>query len=384
MNTRKVPDPLIQTGFDNIVDLSKVMKAVFYIAISAVTLICVNMLQNPIDFSAISVVSLLFVILLLYYFFTKGHYRKTSLGLVTVISFIITYNIIIDGGIHDNAMVIFPVLITISGLVIGRRYIPVMTGIVLAEITVIYILTVAGVIMPFGGVIKVRFLSYVIVAVLMVVAGIVIWITMLTIEKNYLQLLDVNNRLQESYDRTIDGWSKALELFDRDTEGHSRRVTDLCLTLARKLNLLEEEVEHIRRGALLHDIGKMGVAEEVLNKRGTLSPEERALVERHPLHAYVLLKDIPFLEKAIDIPLYHHERWDGTGYPYFLTGEDIPLAARIFAIVDNWDALTSDRPYRKAWPREKVIQYIRDEKGNKFDPDLVDLFLESAPYDQYK
>jgi HD-GYP domain-containing protein (c-di-GMP phosphodiesterase class II) len=121
----------------------------------------------------------------------------------------------------------------------------------------------------------------------------------------------------------------------------------------------------------------MGISDETLNKKASLTDKERLLIERHPLHAYILLKEIPFLEKAMDIPVYHHERWDGTGYPYHLKGTDIPLAARIFAIADNWDALTSDRPYRKAWPKDKVILYIQNQSGQKFDPDLVPQFLNS-------
>ena len=141
------------------------------------------------------------------------------------------------------------------------------------------------------------------------------------------------------------------------------------------MDVAEADIEQIRRGARLHDIGKMGVSDQILNKPGPLTTQERYQVEKHPLLAYGLLKEIPFLEKALEIPVFHHERWDGSGYPYHMAGKDIPLAARIFAIADNWDALTSDRPYRKAWPIKAVIQYIQEEKGKKFDPDLVDTFL---------
>jgi putative nucleotidyltransferase with HDIG domain len=367
--------PLKHTRFEDMIDLSRVLHAVFQIAIIAVALISINMMQNPFDISAFSVLFLLALILILYYFFNKGYYRRAGSGLIVAISIIVTYNFIIAGGIHDNAMIIFPVLITISGLVLGRRFIPIMTGIILVEVTVIYLLTLSGWIEPYGGAIEVSFLSFLIVFILLVISGMVIWITVLTVEKNFMKLIDSENKLRESYNQTIDGWGKALELFDRDTEGHSLRVTELTLDLAGKLGLEGEDLEHIRRGALLHDIGKMGISEDILNKKESLTEKEKALVEKHPLHAYVLLKDIPFLEKAIDIPVYHHEHWDGTGYPYHLSSADIPLAARIFAIADNWDALTSDRPFRKAWPEDKVIQYIRNQSGKKFDPELVKLFL---------
>lgn len=181
--------------------------------------------------------------------------------------------------------------------------------------------------------------------------------------------------LAEAYDVTLEGWAKALELRDKETEGHSRRVTETTITVARTMGIHEEEVEHIRRGAILHDIGKMGVPDHILRKEGALTAEERQIILKHPETAYNLLKQIPFLEKALEIPYSHHERWDGTGYPRGLKERAIPLPARIFAIVDVWDALSSDRPYRKAWKRAEVIQYLINESGKHFDPRVVNVFL---------
>jgi putative nucleotidyltransferase with HDIG domain len=208
-----------------------------------------------------------------------------------------------------------------------------------------------------------------------VVTGVIIWRTISTIEKKFQQLLESENDLRHSYNQTISSWGKALALVDKETEGHSQRVTELTLKIAKLHGIAEDDLEHIRRGALLHDIGKMSITEKVLNKRTSLSAKERALIEKHPLHAFTLLKDIPYLAKALEIPVYHHECWDGSGYPYHLSGKDIPLAARIFAIVDNWDALISDRPYRKAWPEDKVLLYLENESGKRFDPEVVDTFL---------
>jgi putative nucleotidyltransferase with HDIG domain len=207
------------------------------------------------------------------------------------------------------------------------------------------------------------------------ISGIVIWITVNTLEKNFIRIIDSEMNLRKSYDQTLHGWGKALELFDRETEGHSIRVSELAMDLARLVGVEEEDLEHIRRGALLHDIGKMGIDEDLLNKPESLSSAERLEVEKHPLNAHKLLKDIPFLTQAMEIPVYHHEQWDGSGYPYQLSEAEIPLSARIFAIVDNWDALRSDRPYRKAWPKDKVISYLRSQSGQKFDPDLVEPFI---------
>jgi PAS domain S-box-containing protein len=184
-----------------------------------------------------------------------------------------------------------------------------------------------------------------------------------------------NQELRVAYDQTIEGWARALDLRDDETEGHSRRVTELALVIAGALGVDDAELVHIRRGALLHDIGKLGVSDRILLKPGPLTDEERAAMKRHPEYAVGLLSSIPFLEPALDIPRWHHEKWDGTGYPDGLRGDEIPLAARIFAVADVWDALRSDRPYREAWPIDQVREYIRDQAGTHFDPTVVEVFL---------
>ncbi len=181
--------------------------------------------------------------------------------------------------------------------------------------------------------------------------------------------------LEETYDTTLEGWAKALELRDKETEGHSRRVTETTLAVARAMSFSEEELVQIRRGSILHDIGKMGIPDQILRKEGPLTDEERQIVLKHPDTAYNLLKQISYLEKALEIPHCHHEKWDGSGYPRGLKGEEIPLPARIFAIVDVWDALSSDRPYRKAWEKAEVVQYLINESGKHFDPRALNVFL---------
>ncbi len=182
-------------------------------------------------------------------------------------------------------------------------------------------------------------------------------------------------RLKEAYEDTIDGWSRVLDMRDKETEGHSRRVTDLTMKLARRLGLAPEHLAHIRRGAQLHDIGKMGIRDNILLKPGPLTPEEWEIMREHPLYALDFLYPIEFLGPALDIPYYHHEKWDGTGYPLKLHGEQIPLAARIFAVVDVWDALTSARPYRPPWSTDQALAYIREQTGIFFDPRIVAHFL---------
>ena len=183
-----------------------------------------------------------------------------------------------------------------------------------------------------------------------------------------------NQELSLAYDTTLEGWGKALELRDKETQGHTYRVTNLTLELARQMNIPEAELLHIRRGSLLHDIGKMGVSDKILHKNGPLTKDELFEMQKHPKYAYDLLFPIAYLRPALDIAYCHHEWWDGSGYPRGLKGEEIPLSARIFAIIDVWDALLSDRPYRHAWPHKKVLKYIKDLSEKQFDPLVVSVF----------
>ncbi len=195
------------------------------------------------------------------------------------------------------------------------------------------------------------------------------------LQKSNQELEAANEELETAYEATLNGWVRALDLRDKETEGHTQRVTTLTRQLAADLEMDPAELIHISRGALLHDIGKMGIPDSILLKPGDLTPEEREFMKRHTVLAYEMLEPIQFLRPAIDIPYCHHEKWDGTGYPRGLSRDGIPLKARIFSIVDVWDALTSNRPYRRALPRAEAQQYIRDQSGTFFDPQIVDVFL---------
>jgi putative nucleotidyltransferase with HDIG domain len=181
--------------------------------------------------------------------------------------------------------------------------------------------------------------------------------------------------LSLAYDATIEGWSKALDLRDKGTEGHTLRVAEMTVQLADIMGIGSTDLIHIRRGALLHDIGKMGIPDSILNKAGQLTEEEWAIMHRHPEFAFEMLSPITYLRKALDIPYGHHERWDGSGYPRHLPGEQIPLAARIFAVVDVWDALISDRPYRNTSTKAAAAEFVRKNSGKLFDPRVVETFL---------
>lgn len=184
-----------------------------------------------------------------------------------------------------------------------------------------------------------------------------------------------NTEMGLAYNATIAGWSRAMDLRDEETEGHTQRVTVMCLRLARALGVIETDLVHIWRGSMLHDMGKLGVPDSILLKPGALTDEEWVIMRRHPQFAYDMFSPIEFLRPALDIPFCHHEKWDGTGYPRQLAGEQIPPAARLFAVVDVWDALISARPYRHAWSREKALAHISEQSGKQFEPRVVEAFL---------
>ncbi len=196
------------------------------------------------------------------------------------------------------------------------------------------------------------------------------------LSKERLNLEIAHIELKAAYDATIEGWSRAMDLRDRETEGHTQRVTELTLKLAALAGIDQTELVHIRRGALLHDMGKLGIPDSILLKPDKLSTDEWELMRQHPQLAYDMLYPIEYLHPALDIPYCHHEKWDGSGYPRRLKGEQIPLSARIFAVVDVWDALTSDRPYRRALGRDEVLEYIKEQSGKHFDSQIVELFLQ--------
>ncbi|MGJ8455063.1 HD domain-containing phosphohydrolase [Pseudothermotoga sp. U03pept] len=193
--------------------------------------------------------------------------------------------------------------------------------------------------------------------------------------KLFEKIRETNLELLQAYETTIEGWVYALDMRDKETEGHTERVSELTLRLAKEMRLQDEKIVHIKRGALLHDIGKMAIPDHILLKPGKLTDEEWEIMKKHPVYAHEMLSKIDYLRPALEIPYCHHERFNGTGYPRGLKGEEIPLSARIFAVVDVYDALTSDRPYRKAWSKEAAIEYIRKESGKQFDPKVVEVFL---------
>ncbi len=191
----------------------------------------------------------------------------------------------------------------------------------------------------------------------------------------FTQLQRSNEELMIAYDLTLEGWVRAIDLRDKESETHTRQVTELTLRIARSMGIGDEDLIHIRRGALLHDVGKIGISDQILRKPGTLSEDEWEIIKQHPIYAYKILYPITYLQPALDIPYCHHEKWDGSGYPRGLKEEQIPLPARIFAVVDVWSSLRAETPYRAAWTEEQALNYIKEQAGKHFDPQVVDVFL---------
>jgi HD-GYP domain-containing protein (c-di-GMP phosphodiesterase class II) len=204
-------------------------------------------------------------------------------------------------------------------------------------------------------------------------------ITQLVIARHALE--QAHRELEQAYDATIEGWALALELRDQETLGHTRRVTELAVRFGKRLGLSEDELKILRRGVLLHDIGKMAIPDDILHKPGPLTDDEWAVMRLHPVYARQMLQHIEYLKPALVIPYSHHERWDGSGYPEGLKGEEIPLLARLFAIVDVWDSLCHDRVYRQGMGRDASLNYLRENAGKLFDPVLVQIFIEMIAED---
>jgi hypothetical protein len=310
---------------------------------------------------------LIFASVCLVGFYLNGTRFSKYVGLILCISLFLVISLMLYNGLglYDETVLAFPVFIIFTTFMFGRRGLWIASILSIAAVVAIYFLQVYGI---FENQIIASFTRVFIISSLLVITSLVIWVVHGSWETYLL-------RLRESYDLTLQGWARALEYRDGETAGHTRRVTDLSVALAQSLHLSDEEIRNLQRGAYLHDIGKMAIPDKILLKPGPLTEEEWGFMRQHPVRAREFISEIPYLQPAIQVAYSHHERWNGSGYPEGLCGEQIPLPARIFAVIDNWDALNSDRPYRKAWPREKAIAYLKENAGFIFDPQVVEAFL---------
>lgn len=323
--------------------------------------------------SVIALLGLAFICVPLLWLNSSGRYAIAALILSIIVLMVINVNLYDGDGIRDFGILAFPIFIMVGVLLFGKRATPYFSLAAIASIIGIVYLEIHGDVHPTIG--ETNFEVLLPVITLILVASGFIWVVIGNMEKNLERVKESEAELQKNYNLTLEAWAKVLEFRDEDTEGHSRRVVDLSIRLAKAMRLSAEEIGHMQRGALLHDIGKLAISDEILHKSGEFNEGERKLMERHPIYAKQMLSQIAFLQPSVDVAYSHHERWDGLGYPEGLKGEEIPLLARLFAIVDQWDALTSDRPYHKAWTREKVIAYLQENSGKIYDPKIVNVFL---------
>lgn len=304
---------------------------------------------------------------------SKGHITISAFFLSLIVLMVISINMWDGDGIRDSGLLAYPIFIMIGILFFGKRTAPLFTLAAIGSLIALVYLEIHGYVHPTIG--ATRFNILIPIIILLMVAATVTSVVAGNLDNNLERVKKSEGELRKNYDLTLAAWAKVLEYRDKETEGHSRRLVELSTRLAQALAMSEEEIVHLRRGALMHDIGKLAIPDNILLKPGALDDDERKVMEQHPIYAKQMLSQISFLQSSIDVVYSHHERWDGNGYPDGLKGEQIPLAARIFAVVDQWDALRSDRPYRKAWPIERVLAYLRDNAGILYDPRIVDVFL---------
>lgn len=303
----------------------------------------------------------------------RGKVGVAAFFLNLIILMTINVNMWEGDGIRDAGLLAYPIFIMIGILFFGRQTALWFTLASVASLVGLVHFEIQGYVHPTIG--ATRFDILIPIVILLIAAAAITYIVAGNIDRHLAQVERSESELRRNYDLTLDAWARVLEYRDSETEGHSRRLVELTTQLARALKLDEEQIVHLRRGALLHDIGKLAVPDSILLKPGALNAEERSIMEQHPVIARQMLSKVSFLEQSIELIYSHHERWDGRGYPQGLQGTQIPLSARIFTIVDQWDALRSDRPYRNAWTVAQVTAYIRENAGIIYDPQLVEVFL---------
>lgn len=313
--------------------------------------------------------------LLALYLNAKGYYNAAAAITSILMLFAAVFDLFEQGSLHDDmGIVAIPVVVAVCSLFFGKRGIYIFSTLSILSIIIIGYLEINKILKP-TLLLTTDVGDVVTVVILILSVSILVWVIIDNAEKNLQRIKKHENEVRVSYELTLEGLVKALEFRDGETEGHSRRVVELSVMLAERLGLTGDDLFKIKRGALLHDIGKLAIPDNILLKPGPLDDKEWSVMRQHPIYSMKILSDIPFLQSCMCIPYCHHENWDGTGYPRGLKGVEIPLYARIFTVIDHWEALNSDRPYRKAWLWENVLNYLKENRGKIYDPQIVDIFL---------
>jgi len=351
----------------------RTLAAIIWIVLIASLALGVLNIQFKTWDSVIALFSLTLICIPLLWLNTRGHFALSALILSSIVLMVINISLFDGDGIRDSGILAYPIFIMIGTLFFGKRAALYFTLAAIGSLVVLVYLEIHGYVHPTIGATKFDILIPIVI--LLLVAGTFIRVVVGIIESDLERVKESEAELTKNYDLTLEAWAKVLEYRDKETEGHSRRLVELSTRLARALGMSEEEIIHLRRGALLHDIGKLAIPDDILLKPGALDDDERRVLQQHPIYAKKMITNVSFLQPCIDVAYSHHERWDGQGYPEGLKGERIPIKARIFAVVDQWDALTSDRPYRKAWSRGDVIAYLQEHSGKIYDPQIVGAFL---------
>jgi len=367
----------LDSSYARIVDTSAILKSLLLISLfGSLAVSILYWLGNGIQVTSLSLLGLAIVSGFILLVLRWGYTQIAALVLYLVVSIVLTLNISIGHAIFDEAMLVYPLLIVFSGLLFGKRSGVFVTGITAAQIALIYILAQSGHIQPFGGAVEVILEETITTTLILLSTGLVTWVVIDIIETAVGKIYQSEQDLENAFEHTLGAWAKALEIRHREDPGHCERVVDLTTEFAIYYGLDNDAVKQIRNGAYLHDIGKMGIPEDILLKSSILDEEEKSLIKKHTLLGQEIVKDIDFLEGATEVVVSHHERYDGTGYPLGLKWTQIPILAQLFAIVDCWDVLQTERPCRPSWEMSEIRSYIKEQSGGKFQPSVVDAFFD--------
>ncbi len=357
------------SSYERIVDTPAIVHLLLWITISATTLIGITFwIVTGWQETTFSLLLTALISLVLLQIHKKGSSLTAGFLLYLVVSSAITFNIIVGHGIYDEGMLVYPLLIVFSGLIFGKRSAVLVTGITIAQMSLVYLLAQAGQVQPFDGAVAMTLEDTITTSIILLSTGYLVWVIIDIVESAVESIYNSEDDLENAYNQTLIAWAKALELRNRENRGHSARVSSLTRLFAEHLGLEPNQIRAAWQGALLHDIGKMGISEAILLKTDAFRPEEEKILQTHPGLGSDLIQEIEYLAGAREVVNWHHERFDGMGFPQELEGDQIPIPAQLFSVVDCWDTSRNGRPCRPPLSDEEALAYIKDQAGGKFNP----------------